>query len=203
MTQDISELVDDPELIEADDDITLDRWTKYGHDRLYINGARVEPYIDLDDGSVGDTGRVRVNAEFDGDTVTIEIGDEDGHSRHDVIVISLSGDVDDDDETADDGQEDDESETDDDADDGFDRIETIDGKPGVDTATVREGDVLELVAGEPGSEGAQFRVENRNRGFNDSYTLDVEQISGPRTSRREIVDNGTGPMFEPVAEADA
>jgi hypothetical protein len=202
MTQDITQLVDDPELIDAADDITLDRWTKYGHDRLYINGARVEPYIDLEDGSLGDTGRVRVDTDFDGDTVTVEIGDEDGHSRHDVIVISLSGGVDEDDEESDDEQEDDgEPETD--ADGEFDRIETIDEKPGVDTATVREGDVLELVSGEPGSEGAQFRVETRNRGFNDSFTLDVEQVAGPRTSRREIVDNGTGPMFEPVVEADA
>lgn len=98
MTDNISELVDEPELIDAADDITLDRWTKYGHDRLYINGGRVEPYIDLEDGSLGDTGMVRVNAEFDDDTVTVEIGDEDGNSRHDVIAISLSGDVDDEDD---------------------------------------------------------------------------------------------------------
>lgn len=93
MTRNITELVDEPELIDAADDVSIDRWTKYGHDRLYINGARVEPYIDLEDGTVGDTGMVRVDVEFDGDVVTVEIGREDDHSRHDVIVISLSGDV--------------------------------------------------------------------------------------------------------------
>lgn len=105
MSQDITELVDEPEIIDASDDISIDRWTKYGHDRLYINGARVEPYIDLEDGSLGDTGRVRVDAEFDGDVVTIEIGREDGHSRHDTIVISLSGEVEQDEDDDDDGTE--------------------------------------------------------------------------------------------------
>jgi len=105
MDQDITELVDEPEIIDASDDISIDRWTKYGHDRLYINGARVEPYIDLEDGSLGDTGMVRVDAEFDGDVVTIEIGREDDHSRHDTIVISLSGEVEQDEDDDDDEAE--------------------------------------------------------------------------------------------------
>lgn len=126
MSQRITELVDEPELVDAADDITIDRWTKYGHDRLYINGARVEPYIDLEDGSLGDTGMVRVDAEFDGDRVTVEIGDEDGHSRHDVIVISLSGDVDDDDEESE-GELD--ADTDDDSTDEMVTAEVPDAVP--------------------------------------------------------------------------
>lgn len=93
---DISELVDDPTIVESDrDGVSLDRWTKYGHDRLYINGGHpsVEPYIDLKTGDMGDTGTVRVTVDFDDDIVTVEIGREDGHGPHDTITISLTGDL--------------------------------------------------------------------------------------------------------------
>jgi len=89
-----------------------------------------------------------------------------------------------------------------------DRIETIDRKPGVDTTTIREGDVLKLVSGEPGSEGACYRVVDNSH--MDSFlgeggALSVECINPEEERgcpRDSIADNGSGPMFEPVAEAD-
>lgn len=85
--------VDEPEIVDAPDDVSINRWTKYGHDRLYIEGARVEPYLDLDDGSLNESGRVRTDIEFtDDSTVIITIGQDSGHSPQQTVVIDLSGD---------------------------------------------------------------------------------------------------------------
>lgn len=95
MTEDIKELVDEPTLINAADDVSIDRWTKYGHDRLYINGGRIDLYIDLEDGNLGDNGGAKTSIEFDGDVVTVTMGEEGkSHYRYDEVVISLSGDID-------------------------------------------------------------------------------------------------------------
>lgn len=56
MSQDISDLVDEPTV--TDGDVEVSRWTNYGKDRLYIDGSditvafghKVNPYIDLETG---------------------------------------------------------------------------------------------------------------------------------------------------------
>jgi len=89
--------VDEPKIIDAPDDVSVDRWTKYGNDRLYIEGARINPYIDLDDGTLNDTGRVRTDIEFNDDsTVTITIGRDGGNSAKQTIIIDLKGNDEDD-----------------------------------------------------------------------------------------------------------
>lgn len=84
----------------------------------------------------------------------------------------------------------------------IDRIETIDKPPGVDTATIEPGDVLELVSGQPGCEGDRFCVKKVQRSFGSGGALDVEPTDGTDSRRDEIVDNGSGPMFEPVREVN-
>jgi len=91
----------------------------------------------------------------------------------------------------------------------FDRIETTADKPGVDTATIRKGDVLELVSGEPGNEGVRYRVINNDHmgGFGgDGGSLAVEAVDADAEDRHPprdtIPDNGSGPLFEPVEEAE-
>jgi len=113
--------VDEPKITDAPDDVSIDRWTKYGNDRLYIEGARINPYIDLDDGTLNDTGRVRTNIEFNDDTtVTVTIGKEASHSPKQKIVISLAGDADTDE------CEDEESSFDNMTEDEFDSLEVGD-----------------------------------------------------------------------------
>jgi hypothetical protein len=97
--------VDEPEIIDAPEGVSVDRWTKYGHDRLYIEGARVEPYLDLDDGSLNETGRVRTDIEYTDDSVVIiTIGQDSEHSVQQTVVIDLNRDdepdTDDDDDDA-------------------------------------------------------------------------------------------------------
>lgn len=102
--ENITELVDEPTLINAADDISIDRWTKYGHDRLYINGGRIDLYIDLEEGTLGDNGGAKTSIEFDGDVVTVTMGEEGkSHYRYDEVVIGLSGDIRDSDNEASDG----------------------------------------------------------------------------------------------------
>lgn len=92
----------------------------------------------------------------------------------------------------------------------LERIETTDEAPGVDIATVREGDVLELVSGEPGNEGAHYRVvDDKHLGGlgGEGGSLNVERCDGGSDqgrlgSRERIGDNGSGPIFEPVSEAN-
>lgn len=90
MTDDITELVDEPAVIESDYDVSLSRWQKYGHDRLYVNGFETEPYVDLEEGMLGDTGHVALKMERDGDTITLW---RKGKRDEREVVISLSGDV--------------------------------------------------------------------------------------------------------------
>lgn len=91
--ENITELVDEPTLINAADDVSIDRWTKYGHDRLYITGGRIDLYIDLETETLGDNGGAKTSVEFDGDVVTVTMGEEGkAHYRYDEVVISLSGD---------------------------------------------------------------------------------------------------------------
>jgi hypothetical protein len=90
MPQEITELVDDPTVIESDYDVSLSRWQKYGHDRLYVNGFETGPYVDLKEDKLGDTGHVALKIERDGDTITLW---RKGKRDEREIVISLSGDI--------------------------------------------------------------------------------------------------------------
>lgn len=199
MSENMSELVDEPKLIDADDDVSLDRWQKYGHDRLYINGARVEPYIDLETGELGDTGMVLVQAEFDGDVVTVEIGHEDGHDPHDIIVISLSGDMPDDEEDEE-TEETEESATESDEDDDEDEPE--EEQTNAETLEdVEEGDIIEQLEGQ--KEGARYRVVDLFHnpwGDEELMSIDVEPLPGEPHRRQVSIRNG--PLCQIVEKAE-
>lgn len=88
--------------------ISVDRWTKYGKDRVYMNGLKTgDGWISLKDASAGGDRWTKVTAEYelDGDLLTIRVGHEAkiSHSPTHVITLRLSGEefeaaVDDDDE---------------------------------------------------------------------------------------------------------
>lgn len=136
--------------------------------------------------------------EEEGEGVTF-VGEYKGvkHMKNFDVEDVIKAPGDDDEDSEDDTEPDEETESDE-----FDRIETTDEAPGVDTATVEPGDVLELVSGEPGSEGDRFRVLDIERGFGDGGSLVVEPTEGTESRRDKIVDNGSGPMFNPVMEDD-
>lgn len=143
-----------------------------------------------------------------GESVTFR-GDYGGHKHMKTFDVEEVVDGLDDDDESDDDVEDatSQDEADDESEDTeFGRIETIGEKPGVDTATIRKGDVLRLVSGEPRNEGVRYRVVNNDHmgGFGgDSGALTVEAIDEEIgvLPRDTIVDNGSGPLFEPVEEA--
>lgn len=89
---DLTELIDNPKIIETDeDDISINRWTEYGHDRLYLNGVKNDVHVDLTDGSVHGT---KTDIDIDADnsiTITRTVG-WDGNWNEKKTVISLSGD---------------------------------------------------------------------------------------------------------------
>lgn len=89
---DLTELTDTPEIIETDEDnISINRWTEYGHDRLYINGARGEMYIDLQTGKLSVTGQSEI--VIDEDTKTIEVTRRTkGTNAEKTTVIALAPD---------------------------------------------------------------------------------------------------------------
>jgi len=91
---DLTALIDDPTIIETDEDgISINRWTEYGHDRLYINGLKRDVYVDLTDSAVhGPKTDIDIDPDNSSLTITRTVG-WDGNWTDKKTVISLSGDV--------------------------------------------------------------------------------------------------------------
>jgi hypothetical protein len=95
---------------EPSDHLEIDRWSKYGHDRLYINDGiakadKYDLYVDLQTHEIVSNNEARHSGgtvEITGDTATITIEMSGGKHEHE-ITVSLSGEAfdDADDETAD------------------------------------------------------------------------------------------------------
>lgn len=90
----------EPQIVEntEDDDVNLDRWQKYGKDRLYLNGTKSDDfYADLD-GSEGHGAAGKKSVEVDGDRVIFKwkTGWDGNWTTHRVIV-DLNPDTDDED----------------------------------------------------------------------------------------------------------
>jgi len=83
---------------EPAEELDVDRWTKYGHDRLYINGgiakcSKYSLYVDLQTHEIvsdNDAKHSGGSVVIEGDTATITI-EESGEYDH-VITVSLDGD---------------------------------------------------------------------------------------------------------------
>lgn len=90
MNTDLSDL--DPVVIESDEDnVSLSRWTEYGHDRLYINGVKDDAYVDLKEMAVCAAG---MNGDVDEEHGLVEITWRegwDGNWSHYSLTISLWG----------------------------------------------------------------------------------------------------------------
>jgi len=70
-------LGEDPEYYDKTDSVSIDRWSKYGNDRLYLNGLNTgDGWISLQgDESGGDKWtKVEAQRELDGDELTIKVG---------------------------------------------------------------------------------------------------------------------------------
>lgn len=81
----------------SDLDVSLDRWSKGGHDRLYVNGLNWDCYVDLSDGSVhvdGGSKLTPVGTELDGDelTITVVYGREIDPDKTVEITATVEGD---------------------------------------------------------------------------------------------------------------
>lgn len=82
------------EYVDATDKVSIDRWTKHGHDRLYLNGlATGDGWISLKDGSSDGERWTKVTAEYelDGDELTIEVGRPHRRAKY-VITVKVHGD---------------------------------------------------------------------------------------------------------------
>jgi hypothetical protein len=90
------------------DHLEIDRWTQYGHDRLYINDgiAKADKYdlhVDLQTHEIESDNESRHSGgtvEIDDDTAVITIEVSGGKHQHE-ITVSLTGDAFDDAEEAD------------------------------------------------------------------------------------------------------
>jgi len=89
---------DDIELVNAThngdetDAVTVDRWSNYGKDRVYLNGLDVgDGYISLIDGTVDGDRWTKVTGEWsrDEDLLTVRIGHESEVSEDPAYVITL------------------------------------------------------------------------------------------------------------------
>lgn len=77
---------------DVTENVSIDRWSKYGKDRLYLNGLRTgDGYLDLQTGdSDGDSWtKVSADHEVDGDELTIEVGNKRAIYT---IVVRVHGD---------------------------------------------------------------------------------------------------------------
>lgn len=77
---------------DVTENVSIDRWSKYGNDRLYLNGLRTgDGYLDLQTGdSDGDSWtKVSADYEIDGDELTIEVGNKRAIYT---IVVRVHGD---------------------------------------------------------------------------------------------------------------
>lgn len=68
----------DAEYVDETDDVSIDRWQKHGHDRLYINGlATGDGYVDLETLEADSKhwgAKCTGDVTLDGDELTVEIG---------------------------------------------------------------------------------------------------------------------------------
>ena len=103
----LAALTDDPTVIESDGGVEIDRWTKYGKDRLYIDTGtnhsiprKAECYIDLKaselvcetDDVYGSSPDVRMNVDEDGvATLTKHWSHQGTDHEKTVLVIDLFG----------------------------------------------------------------------------------------------------------------
>jgi hypothetical protein len=101
---DITHLVDEPTVVESDGSVEVDRWQKYGHDRLYLDVGTghaipraADSYINLQEGEVvvdmpdhiSRSPDVRLDVDSDGvATVTKHWGDDNSKA---ILVIDLFG----------------------------------------------------------------------------------------------------------------
>lgn len=106
--------------VDKTDEVTVNRWSKYGHDRLYIDGPakfdKNSTYLDLQTGEAEDVPPGKdVETELEGDTLTIKVSNSrNGHTYTIVVHVEGEGfepveDNDDDDNEDDDGTDDSES----------------------------------------------------------------------------------------------
>ena len=80
----------------SDLDVTLDRWSKSGHDRLYVNGLNWDCYVDLSDATVHVDGGAKltpVGTELDGDelTITVVYGRKNFPDKTVTFVVTVHG----------------------------------------------------------------------------------------------------------------
>lgn len=76
------------------DSVSIDRWSKYGNDRLYLNDLEVgDGYLDLQTGDSDGDRWTKVSADYDtdGDELTIEVGRKFADPAY-VIVVRVHGD---------------------------------------------------------------------------------------------------------------
>lgn len=77
--------------------VNVDRWSKGGHDRLYVNNLNWDCYVDLTDGSVhvdGGSKLTPIGTELDGDelTITVVYGRKNFPDRTNTFVVKVHGD---------------------------------------------------------------------------------------------------------------
>lgn len=82
----------------SDLDVTLNRWSKDSHDRLYVNGLNWDCYVDLSDGSVHVDGGAKltpVGTDLDGDelTITVAYGRKVNPDKTVEITVTVHGDA--------------------------------------------------------------------------------------------------------------
>lgn len=133
---------------DVTDDVSIDRWSKYGKDRLYLNGLKTgDGWISLKTGESGGDRWTKVSADYEleGDELTITVGNNRATYT---IVVRVHGDefepADDEDEDEDepeiacDGGEDDSSHiADDEILDAIDQHDDPDHPDGLDVPEVR------------------------------------------------------------------
>lgn len=74
---------------DVTDAVSIDRWSKYGNDRLYLNGLQTgDGHLDLQTGESDGDRWTKVSAEYEleGDTLTIEVGRTFRTSTYTLVV---------------------------------------------------------------------------------------------------------------------